>query len=277
MKLTHYRRQSGRVGWAALAAASAAAWVGIALSTVLWTLIIAAVWLAHPWVDPQLRRTHRLCSLWGRGLVRMAPGCRVRLRGLENVPPDRPVIFMANHQSYVDVPALFFMPGQFRWMADVDLFRIPVFGWAMRMAGYVPVNRGDARAGVRSLDRAKRWLNQGISIFIFPEGTRSRTGVFGRFQMGGFRLAAESGVPVVPVVVTGTRQLLPRGSWIFRWGVPVEIRVLEPMLFPSELRDARAQGRTLRARMWSEFAARLKTFRMEPEAGRASMGARSKT
>ena len=191
-------------------------------------------------------------------LVGMAPGCRVRITGLEHLPAGQPVIFMANHQSYVDVPALFAMPGQFRWMADADLFRIPVFGWAMRMAGYVPVNRGSARDGTRSLETAKRWLSRGVSIFIFPEGTRSRTGVFGRFQMGGFRLAAESGVPVVPVVVTGTRRLLPRGSWVFRWGIPVEIRLLPPVLFPPDLGDARVQARALRRRMWSEFVERAR-------------------
>ncbi len=255
------RAGAGGVGGLALAAVSAAAWIGISLMTVFWTLVIAAVWVLHPWVDPERRRLHRLCSRWGRALIRMAPGCRVRLNGLERIPANQPVIFMANHQSYVDVPALFSMPGQFRWMADADLFRIPVFGWAMRMAGYIPVNRGDARAGVRSLERAKRWLSRGVSIFVFPEGTRSHTGVFGRFQMGGFRLAAESGVPVVPVVVSGTRQLLPRGSWVFRWGVPVEVDVLSPMLFPSDLRGARIQSRVLRSRMWAAFGARVKALR----------------
>lgn len=237
----------------ALAAVSAAAWVGIALMTVFWTAVIAAVWLLHRWVDPELRLAHRLCSRWGRSLMWMAPACRVHIRGLEHIPAGRPVIFMANHQSYVDVPALFAMPGQFRWMADADLFLIPVFGWAMRMAGYIPVHRGSARDGVRSLETAKRWMSRGVSIFIFPEGTRSHTGVFGRFQMGGFRLAAESGAPVVPVLVTGTRWLLPRGSWVFRWGVTVEIRILPPLAAPPDLRDARSQARALRRRMWHEF------------------------
>lgn len=270
------RRASGPIP-AVLAAVSVAAWVGISLSTVFWTAIIAVVWALHPWIDPELRRAHRLCSCWGRTLVRMAPASGVRLLGLERIPAGRPVIFMANHQSYVDVPALFFMPGQFKWMADEGLFRIPVFGWAMRMAGYVPVSRGDARAGVQALERAKQWLQRGISVFIFPEGTRSRTGVFGRFQMGGVRLAAESGVPVVPVVVTGTRQLLPRGSWIFRWGIPIEIRILPPMEFPSDLHSARAQGRVLRERMWAAFGHRVREIRRGFTGDRNRMGARSKS
>lgn len=271
------RRRPARPIFPVLAAVSVGAWIGISLSTVFWTAIIAVVWVVHPWLDPELRRVHRLCSCWGRTLVRMAPGSRVRLVGLERIPAGRPVIFMANHQSYVDVPALFSMPGQFKWMADEGLFRIPVFGWAMWMAGYVPVNRGDARAAVRSLERAKQWLHRGISVFVFPEGTRSHTGVFGRFQMGGLRLAAESGVPVVPVVVTGTRQLLPRGSWIFRWGVPIEIQILPPMEIPSDLQGARAQGNVLRERMWGAFAHRVQEIRRELAGDPARMGARSST
>lgn len=256
------RRHPGLLESAVHAAAAVFAWIGISFSTVFWTTLIAVVWLLHRWADPERRLIHRLCSFWGRTLTWMAPGCRIRLSGLENIPAGRPVIFMANHQSYVDVPALFSMPGQFRWMADADLFRIPVFGWAMLMAGYMPVNRGNAKEGVRALDKAKAWLGKGISVFLFPEGTRSHTGVFGRYQMGGFRLAVESGAPVVPVLVIGTRQLLPRGSWVFRWGVPIEIRFLSPETFPQEMPAARIRSRALRTRMWKEFASRLRSVRM---------------
>lgn len=243
---------------------SVLAWAGIALSTLFWTSLIALVWLFHRWADPQKRLLHRLCSCWGRALMAMAPGCRVSLRGLEKIPTDGPVIFMANHQSYVDVPALFAVSWKFRWMADTGLFKIPVFGWAMAMAGYIPVDRGNARAAIRSLVTAKDLLARGTSVFLFPEGTRSHTGVFGRFQMGGFRLAAQSGVPVVPVVVTGTRMLLPRGTWIFNWGVPVEIRFLDPEVFPSDLRQARLRVRPFRARMWAAFAKGLRAS-IEPD------------
>ncbi len=179
----------------------------------------------------------------------MAPGCKVELIGRENIPAGRPAILMANHQSYVDGPSLLFLPGQFKWMADEGLFRIPVFGWAMRMAGYIPVRRGNAREGVRSLLRARQILTEGISIFIFPEGTRSHTGVLGRFQTGGFRLAAQTGAPIVPVVITGTRQLLPRRAWVFRWGVRVRIRIL-PAIPPSrDRKDLRAVMGQVRAQM----------------------------
>ena len=225
------------------------AWFGISLSTVFWTLLILAAYVVHPLVDPQRRIAHRLASCWGRMLLRMAPGCKVELIGRENIPAGRPAILMANHQSYVDVPGLFSLPGQFKWMADEGLFRIPVFGWAMRMAGYIPVRRGNAREGVRSLLRAKQILGDGISIVIFPEGTRSHTGVMGRFQTGGFRLAAQTGTPIVPVVITGTRQLLPRGAWAFRWGARVRIRILPAVPSPQNRKDLRTLMGKVRAKM----------------------------
>lgn len=228
---------------------SVVAWAGIALATAAWTLVIAALFAAHRWLDPRRERIHRLASLWGRTLMHLAPGCRVALKGLDRLPGKGAVILMSNHQSYSDVPALFFLPAQFKWLADVDLFRIPVFGWSMRMAGYIPVRRGDPRQGLRSLERAKRTLAQGISVLIFPEGTRSHTGVFGRFQTGGFRLAAQAHVPIVPVVVSGTRQLLRRGSWVFQMGSRVQIEVLPAIPPPRDLRSVHEMARRVRAEM----------------------------
>lgn len=237
------------------------AWTGIGLSTVFWSSLIALDYLVHPLFDPDLKLAHRLASCWGRMLVRLAPGSRVEVVGLERIPTGKPVIFMANHQSYVDVPALFFIPAQFKWMADDDLFRIPVFGWAMRIAGYIPVRRGDAREGIRALRQAGDCLQRGTSIFIFPEGTRSHSGVLGRFQTGGFRLAISAQTPVVPVVVTGTRQLLPRGTWIFRWGVRLRLTVLDPVAPPVDRTAIRAMAHDVRIRMHRAYAHELKALR----------------
>lgn len=239
---------------------AALAWIGISLSTVFWSLLIALNFLGHRIWDPELRRAHRLCSRWGRLLVSMAPASRLEVSGAENIPADRPVILMANHQSYVDVPALFSIPTQFKWMADSGLFRIPVFGWAMAMAGYVSVHRGDARQGIRALWKAEHWLKRGISIFIFPEGTRSHTGVLGRFQTGGFRLAVSSRTPVVPVIVTGTRQLLPRGAWIFRWGIHLKLTVLPPMEPPADHKAAHRFAHEVRTQMRDVYAREVCAF-----------------
>ncbi len=217
-------------------------------------------YLAHPFFDPQRAGFHRMASWWGRTLIALAPGVRLEIGGLEHVPVNRPVIFMANHQSYVDVPVLFLLPFQFRWLADQDLFRIPVFGWGMRLAGYIPVRRGEARSGLDALARAKEYLRQRISIFLFPEGTRSRTGVLGRFQTGGFRLAFQAQVPLVPVVVVGTRQLLPRGRWTFRWRVVVKIHLLPSVAPPRNRREVHSLANRVRAQMWHEYRRLLREY-----------------
>ena len=238
---------------------SIVAWVAISVSTVFWVLCMAVVYAVHPILDPRRKILHSMAGCWGRGLVRMAPGCCVEVSGRENIPSDQPVIFMANHQSYVDVPALYFLRRPFKWTADVALFSIPFFGWGMRMAGYIPVRRGDTRASLKSLKQAQAWLSEGMSIFTFPQGSRSHTGVFGRFHTGGFRLAAQAGVPIVPVVIVGTRRLLPRDSWVFRPGVKLQIQVLPPILSSSvDLKNIRVLAPQLRREMTKLFCQSLK-------------------
>ncbi len=240
---------------------SVLAWILIGILTVLWVLLILIAYLVSPILDPRRRVAHGLASAWGRNLVLMAPGCRVQVFGRGHIPVGQPVILMANHQSYADIPVLYFLRCQFKWMADVGLFRIPFFGWAMAMAGYIPVNRGNPRAALRSLEQAKEFLSKGMSIFVFPEGTRSHTGLFGRFQTGGFRLAVTAQIPIVPIVLVGTRQLLPRDSWMFRPGVRLQIHVLPPVLpAGSDPKEVRKLAGRVRSDMKRAYHQHLKEF-----------------
>lgn len=226
------------------------AWVAVALATLFFSTWIALVYALHRWIDPNLQFAHRLASLWGRSLVAMTPGTRLKLTGLQNLPQKGPVIFMANHQSYTDIPVLFSLSWPFKWMADEELFKIPFFGWSMRLCGYISVRRGNLHEARHTLEKAKEWLAKGISIFIFPEGTRSHTGVLGRFHNGGFQLAAQTQTPIVPVVVVGTRQMLPRGSWVFRVNAKPQIHILPPVApSASNLREIRQLARLVRSQM----------------------------
>ena len=235
------------------------AWTGVALATLFFTALIAAVYSVHRWWDPHLQFAHRLACLWGRLLVAMTPSARVQRVGLPQLPQKGPIILMANHQSYTDVPVLFSLCRPFKWMADEDLFKIPFFGWSMRLCGYIPVRRGDLHEAKHTLEKAKEWLSKGISVFIFPEGTRSHTGAFGRFRTGGFQLAADTQTPIVPVVVVGTRQLLPRGSWVFRLGARPQIHILPAISVPgSSLRQVRQLARTVRSQMERVYRQQLR-------------------
>jgi 1-acyl-sn-glycerol-3-phosphate acyltransferase len=165
---------------------------------------------------------------WGR-IILAVSGVQVTVKGMENLEPGRPYIFASNHQSQFDI---FSMQGcfefDFRWMAKKELFQIPLFGHAMRMAGYIPVDRSHGRKAMKSLVEAAERIASGTSVIIFPEGTRSRDGKLHEFKTGGMVLAIKSGVPVVPVAIKGTYEVLPKRSLFAKPG-RVSIRVGRPI------------------------------------------------
>ncbi len=161
---------------------------------------------------------HRVARAWARTVFAIL-GIRVKTSGLDKVPTDTPVIFACNHASQMDILALYIaLPVEFRFVVKEELFRIPVLGWAMLAAGYVPINRSGGKAAVRSLQKAARRIREGASVVIFPEGTRSADGSLGRFKPGGFMLASKSGCPIVPVAISGSHRVLPKGSMTCRPG-----------------------------------------------------------
>lgn len=120
---------------------------------------------------------------------------------------------MSNHQSNFDIPVFFgALPIQFRWVAKAELFKIPIFGQGMRGAGYISIDRSDTRSAVRSLKRAAENIHNGTSVLFFPEGTRSNDGALLPFKNGGFIMAVDAKVPIIPMAVSGTYQVMPKGG-----------------------------------------------------------------
>jgi 1-acyl-sn-glycerol-3-phosphate acyltransferase len=151
-----------------------------------------------------------------------------RLRVVGRWPGPGPYVVVSNHQSMLDVLLLSRLPHEMKWVAKESLFRVPWVGWMFTLAGDISVRRGDAESGSAALRKARWYLDRGMSVMIFPEGTRSRTGALQSFKSGAFRLALEAGVPVLPVAVSGTAAGLPRGG---RGVGPCRgtARVLEPV------------------------------------------------
>jgi len=192
----------------------------------------------------------RLLYRVGMGIARLgvrAAGVHVEVSGREHVPAGVSCMFLANHVSNLDPPILFpALPGQASVMLKKELMRIPVLGTAMRMARFVPVDRGGSReAAQASVAGAAEAIRSGLHFLIFPEGTRSRDGRLSTFKRGPFYLAMETGTPVIPIAISGTQRLMRKGSARIYPGV-VQVRMLEP-IWPAEFETREELMRAVRA------------------------------
>jgi 1-acyl-sn-glycerol-3-phosphate acyltransferase len=179
---------------------------------VLATVFFGIVTIALSLIDKSGKAPHKVAGIWGATILNVA-GIRVKVKGLKHIDPKKSYIFMANHQSNFDIPVLLGkLPVQFRWLAKEELFRIPLFGLAMKRAGYISIDRSDFRKAVHSLKKAAETIRKGASVVIFPEGTRSRDGLIHGFKKGGFIMAIDAKVPIVPVVLHGTRAIMAKES-----------------------------------------------------------------
>ena len=175
----------------------------------VYTLVLGAVSLASAVFDRRGHVAHWCARTWS-WLILATTGVRVRTNGIDRMPADGSFVFVSNHQSIYDIPILFVnMPFQLRIIAKASLGAFPVLGWHLRFAGHLLVDR--ARAGVSTLRQVRRLIQDGHSLIVFPEGTRSVDGRVGRFKGGLFLVAAEAGLPVVPVAVIGSRHVMRKG------------------------------------------------------------------
>ena len=192
------------------------------------TFFFTSMVFLYAWMGRSEASIQTPARAWARWLAR-GVGCPAKVLGLENLEPGASYVFASNHTSALDILALFcVLPENFRWIAKKELFGIPMFGPAMLRAGYIPIDRSDRRAALKSLINASQRIADGASVVIFPEGTRSKDGSLLPFKSGGMGLALKSGVPVVPVAITGARQALPPkkllltpGSITVRLGKPI--------------------------------------------------------
>ncbi len=177
---------------------------------------------------------------WGLLGIRMA-GIKVTVTGTDNLPDD-PIIVMSNHASNFDILAMQgYFPRPLSWIAKKELFKIPVFGNSMKRGGYIPLDRGDGRKALKSIDEAAKIIREGRSVILFPEGTRTRDGQMLPFKRGGFLLAARAGVPVVPVTILGSFSINPGGSLGLNLGRTVQIKIHPPVNIPERMKRAEAE------------------------------------
>jgi 1-acyl-sn-glycerol-3-phosphate acyltransferase len=184
-------------------------------------LVIAALSSASPWIDPVIRLWARLV-LWGAGI-------EIRGEGMETIDRAKRYILIANHHSYFDIPCIFAaIPQPIRFMAKKSLFSIPIFGWAIGRAGFIPIDRKNRRTAVKSFDLAVERIRKGNTIVIFPEEGRSAERGMRPFQRGAFLLAIRSELPILPLAIEGTYEVFKVGAKRITPGV-VTVRVGQPI------------------------------------------------
>ncbi|MDE5731233.1 MAG: 1-acyl-sn-glycerol-3-phosphate acyltransferase [Alistipes sp.] len=200
----------------------------IALCTLFLLFSAVALCLTWPFDKPR-RAVHELSRVLVRIFYGVPPLWRHRVEGLEHVERGKPYVIVLNHQAMIDIPTLYFVPLNFRWVSKREVFRIPFFGQFLLLHGDICIDRGRASAAMEQVIRdGRRWLSRGVSVAIFPEGTRSRDGEIHRFKAGAFTLAREAGAAILPVVLDGTREVI-RPNLLFNWRSRLTVRVLPPV------------------------------------------------
>lgn len=188
------------------------AWIAIVLTVILGFLVLV---LLSPTilVDRRRRivgRTFRLSSVVVSKLV---PQWQFRRVGGGGVRPGPKTVCVCNHRSQSDPFLVSHLPWEMKWMGKANLFKIPFLGWSMRLAGDIPVHRGDRGSAQDAMAQAARWVSQGMPVMMFPEGTRSKTKDLLPFKSGAFRIAIETGADVLPLALIGTETALPKHDW----------------------------------------------------------------
>jgi 1-acyl-sn-glycerol-3-phosphate acyltransferase len=202
-------------------------WFSAAVLIVSWLPLLAVTRLFDH--DPVFYRTGFLFRKLGKALTRVNPAWKLHISGEKVTDPRRPYVVVSNHQSMADIPLISNLPWEMKWMGKVELFKLPVIGWMMRLAGDVCVDRTNPRSGARALVKAQRYLEQKCSVMMFPEGTRTLDGRVQQFADGAFHLAVRAKVPILPLAIEGSRNCIPKNSWKFGKPSDIFLKVLPPI------------------------------------------------
>ncbi len=203
-------------------------WVVWEVLVIVWTPVVGIALLLTGWWDEPRWIAGRVFRFGARLLIALNPFWTVRVDGQVPRRENHPFVVVANHESLADIILIGWLPWDMKWLSKSSIFRVPFLGQMMRMAGDVSVDRGSPSSRAESYGRMRRWLRRGASIMIFPEGTRSRTEELLPFRNGAFRLALETGRPVLPLAVHGTRTAIQKGSMKFG-NARVVVKILDPV------------------------------------------------
>ena len=231
----------------------------VLLCTLFMVLSAVALVLCYPF-DKGRRVVHELSRILVRIFFFIPLRWRQRVIGRELIDRKKRYVIVVNHNTVFDIPTLYYIPLNFRWVSKREVFKVPFFGQYLVLHGDICIDRGRAAEAMEQLLReGKLWISRGASVAIFPEGTRSKDGEIHRFKAGAFTLAREAGVEILPVVLDGTRTIVRR-NLMFNWGNRITIRVLPPV---SREEIASTEVHELMERVHDRMAAALAEIRQE--------------
>ncbi len=237
------------------------AWASISVLILIWLPLVALARVFDR--DPARYRTGRWFRRLGAAMTLVNPIWHIVISGEKITDPRRPYVVVSNHQSNIDIPAICRLPWEMKWVAKAALFKMPFVGWMMRLASDIPVDRKDKESRAHVLIAARQILENKCSVMFFPEGTRSRDGRVYAFTDGAFRLAIKEKVPVLPLVVDGSHDALPKNTWKFGEPRTIHVRVLPPVETDKLTGDDTAE---LRKRIRSMIVAEVASLRGVPAA-----------
>lgn len=204
-------------------------WSALFLSTIPYFPVTFTLYLLSPFIDPKKKILRKVGVSWLRLARWIHPLWQIKHSGFENIEKGKRYIIVSNHQSYGDIIVLSYLPVDFKFVTKQELFYFPSFGWQVYFIGHIGVKRGDKESVIKFMEKAKNSLRQGISLMMFPEGTRTKTGEVQNFKDGAFRLAIETSTPILPVTISGSFNALPRGTIIIRNRTYVRVHVDKPI------------------------------------------------
>ena len=208
---------------------SALFWAFVTVSSLVLYPVAVLIWAVTVTFDRRLVVLHRFTCFWASLYTWFNPAWRVTLDGRDKIQPGTTYVMVANHLSLLDILVLFRLFRHFKWVSKIENFKVPVIGWNMSMNRYIKLRRGDRASVLRMMRACEKTIGEGSSIMMFPEGTRSTTGEMRPFKPGAFELARKTGTPILPIVISGTADALPKRGFVLQGRHPIGIRILDPI------------------------------------------------
>jgi len=203
-------------------------WLYFSMSVLFFLTLTFFTWLVTYFFDKRRLFVHYVITLWGSALIRGNPIWRATVEGKEKIDRKKKYVIVSNHQSLLDILLIFLLFMPFKWVAKRELFNVPILGWVLRMGGYISINRGNKESIKTLMKKCEDvLLNEHISVMFFPEGTRSEDGRLKKFKEGAFKLAKQTNTAILPIVIRGTAQIIPKNSLKVKKIQKMHVKVLD--------------------------------------------------